>query len=313
MRKVLLILLFACAVMTLAGMSPEARRSLGALQQRADAGDAEARFRLASLYRTGYDSIPADTTRWVSLLRLSAADGYAPAQNMLGYLYGQGTGVKADADSMRFWIRRAADAGDMNAASNAGFLLLRRADSLRADSLQAGSANSLQADSLDRVAAGYLEKSAAAGVPQAMSLLGDLAREGRGVPCDTVRAAELYTAAFQAGLRDAELRLLNMMMPRWQRTLTPAEQVSLGKEYFNAETPMPIIGVELLKLSVEAIPSGPEKGEALRMLGDAYSLGRGALYDHDLGIEYYRRAAEEGDQKAAEIIDELLQIFPDAL
>ena len=275
-------------------MNPEARRSFRALTERAEGGDAEAQYRLAGVYRTGYDSIPADTARWVSLLRLSAGQDYAPAQNMLGYLYAGGTGVKADRDSAYMWIKRAADSGDATAASNIGYMLLE------------------EAGGKQREAAGYLQQAAEGGVPQAMSLLADLYRDGRGVERDTVKAQELYTRAYAAGLADAELRLMNMMMPRWLRELTPAEQVQTGKEYYLAERPMRIVGVELMEHGVAATPAGKERGEAYRLLGDAYSTGRGALYNHDKGMEYYRRAAADGDEKAARIIEELLQIFPDS-
>ena len=88
--KSLLYTLLLLMGLTSAAMSPEARRSFLAFEQRAENGDPEAQYRLSAILEKGFDTIPADTLRSLSLLRRAANAGYAPAMNYLGYLYQTG-------------------------------------------------------------------------------------------------------------------------------------------------------------------------------------------------------------------------------
>lgn len=281
-RHLSLLGLMAAVVLLMHGMSPEARRSFEQLKGRAAEGNAEAMWRLSRVYETGYDSIPADTMRWLSLLRGAAQRGNPAAANYLGYIHGEGRGVAQNPDSARYWISRAAEAGDARAAANMAFMLIHKdSDHLRAIP--------------------YLEKAAGGGVPTAMSLLADLHREGKGVEKDTAAAVSLYESAANAGLEDADLRLLNMMGRSWQR-LPAAEAAELGKRYYLEK--LPISGAFLMEL-------GGDNPETLRLLGEAYALGRGKPYNYEKALEYYRRAAAAGDPKAIQIIKETEEIFPD--
>lgn len=281
-RRFSLLLLLMAVVLFMRGMSPEARRSFEQLKGRAAEGNAEAMWRLSRVYETGYDSIPADTVRWLSMLRGAALRGNPEAANYLGYIYGEGRGVQQNADTARYWISRAADAGDARAAANMAFMLIHR-------------------DSDHQRALPYLEKGAQGGVPTAMSLLADLHREGKGVERDTAAAVSLYERAANAGLEDADLRLLNMMGRSWQR-LPAEEAASLGKRYYKEK--LPISGAFLMEI-------GESDPETLRLLGEAYALGRGKPYNYEKALEYYRRAAAVGDSKAIQIIKETEEIFPD--
>lgn len=296
MRKLPLLLLLAAlfAVAALRAMSPEARASFEAFERKAEGGDPEAMYRLSAILEKGYDSIAPDTLRSLALLRRAAAAGYAPAQNYLGYLYGEGRMVRADADSARIWIMRAADAGDPKAAHNVAYMLL----------YPDGNGRDAVADT---VALRYLRKAADAGLPQSQTLLADLYAGGRVVPADTAMARSLYEEAIARGFADAELRLLNMMGPRWQR-LDSSASLRGAIEYWNMGAP--VIAVELLR---QVGPAEPETARAYAMLGHAYSRGRGVPYDHHKANEYFARAALLGDPSAQYILAETLEIFPDAL
>ena len=52
-----------------AAMTPEARRSFEAFESRAENGDPEAQYRLSAILERGFDTIPADSVRSLSLLR----------------------------------------------------------------------------------------------------------------------------------------------------------------------------------------------------------------------------------------------------
>lgn len=293
MRKafISILILFVCIILSSRAMTPEARKSFEAFEQKAEAGDPEALYRLSAILEKGYDSIPADTVRSLALLKRAAAAGYAPAQNYLGYLFQSGSMIEANPDSAMHYIRMAADKGDNGAAHNLAFLLLNGDDNLANDTL----------------AVMYLTRAADAGLPRSMTLLADLYAEGRGVDTDTLAATQLYEKAIQAGFHDAELRLLNMKGPRWQQ-LSAAEALSEAVRYWNMGAPM--IAVELLHLIG---PLEPETAHAYALLGHAYSRGEGAPYDHRRANEYFARAALMGNPSAQFILSETLEIFPDAL
>lgn len=274
-------------------MSPEAAKSLEAVQQRAAAGDAEALYRMSMVYERGFDTIPADSLRAMELLRNSARAGYAPAMNYLGFiLIEKGDKSREGID----WLQKAADAGDLKAASNIGFMLLN-------DTTGSLSSKYVNPDS---VAAIYLEKAAAGGVPAAMSLLADLFREGRGVSCDTLRATELYEEAAAHGLADAETRLLNMMGPRWIEL--PADSaLVLGEKYFKGKAPY--AGVTLLESA--AADSGIAGAAAMALLSEAYATGRGAKYDYDKSLALLIESARRGYIPAQKQLAEILEMFPD--
>ncbi|MBQ5397273.1 MAG: sel1 repeat family protein, partial [Candidatus Methanomethylophilus sp.] len=61
--------------------------------ERAEGGDAEAMFLLASFYHNG-DNVPVSETEAFAWCRKAAEAGSVNAMNNLGSLYGSGVGVK---------------------------------------------------------------------------------------------------------------------------------------------------------------------------------------------------------------------------
>ena len=91
------------------------------LGQAIDAGDANAAFRLAEMYRSGENQVPRDLARAVSLYKTAARLGNHPmAMNALGILHEQGWGVKASQALALHWYRKAARAGSAMAMANLG-------------------------------------------------------------------------------------------------------------------------------------------------------------------------------------------------
>ena len=290
MKRILPILLlslfFAGIIM---GSEPRDRRkeSLRELVTRADKGEAKALYELAKLHDTGYDTIPVDSLRSTALYLLAAQKSYAPAENFIGFRYYNGEILDKNIDSAIYWISRAADEGDITAASNLGYLLSQAPD--------------VQHD-YDK-ALFFLTKAAEAKFPSALSQLGDMKRLGLGIPADTLAAAALYEQAAEAGVRDAQLKLLAMMGYRW-KSLPMDSALALGIKYYRGHAP--IAGVDLIEQAAE---KGNPK--ALALLGDAYSKGRGVNYDHKKSIDYFHEAALKGDPSAQFIFAELLEFFPD--
>ena len=274
-------------------MTPEARQSFEAFERRAESGDAEAQFRLSAILEKGYDSIPADTARSLRLLRLSASQGYAPAQNYLGFLYSRGELLTANRDSALYWIRRAADGGDAKAAHNLAYMILN--------------GDRLTGEQDDTLALVYLERATEAGLPQSMTMLARIYEEGRLVEADTLRAVDLYERAIGKGFGDAQVRLLNLKGPEW-KYLSSEQSLAEALRYWamGAYT----ISTELAE---QVGPADTQTARAYALLGHAYSRGLGVPYDHKRANEYFARAALMGNPAARFIIAETLEIFPDAL
>lgn len=308
-------MLLAVIVATMFAATPEGRRAFRQFEQRAENGDAEAQYRLATVLETGWDSVPGDSVRALELMRRSAQAGFPPAMNYLGYLYGKGYKVgdreliPVDRDSSVMWLRRSADAGDPRAVSNLAYLLLN--DTASAYPSEAR----LQAQN-DSIAFVYLQKGASAQIPTAFSMLGDMYRDGRWVKRDTLKATANYEAALERGLGDAEARLIALMGHRWQR-LSQDSAFHLGLRYYTGYAPG--AGVLLLEHASE-IPDTTGitdttgiSARAMALLGDAYSRGVGVKYSHDKSLEYFARAALAGNPSAMYILAETLEVFPDAL
>lgn len=124
----LILLFFAVGCFWANGSSPEEKAALHQLAVKADAGEPKALYDLARLHDIGYDTIAVDSLRSTALYLLSARKGYAPAMNYIGFKYYNGFMGKRDVDSAFYWIRKAADQGDVTAAANLGYLLMEGKD-----------------------------------------------------------------------------------------------------------------------------------------------------------------------------------------
>lgn len=80
----------------------------------AESGNADAQFRLASMYRRGDKeySIPRDDSEAAKWFRKAAEEGDGKASIMLGYVYFHGEGVQQDYSEAMKWYRKAADQGE---------------------------------------------------------------------------------------------------------------------------------------------------------------------------------------------------------
>ena len=87
----------------------------------AEAGDAEAQYNLAILYRSGHgvEKDLAQSRQW--FLR-AAEQGIAAAQYHLGYMYDTGEGVEQSDRYAFLWYRKAAEQGHPKAQTNLGVM-----------------------------------------------------------------------------------------------------------------------------------------------------------------------------------------------
>ena len=288
MKKLLpIILLF---FLSFSFYGSDLRDKITSLEKEASEGNAEAMYHLSTLYEHGFDSIVADSILSFNLLRESAQKGYAPAQNYLGYRL-----FVLKRDSAEYWLTKAADNGDLKAQSNLAFLLLRP------DSI----IDEQERENRDKKAFVLLSESAEGGNAVAMSTLGDLYREGRGVEKDTLRATLLYLDAVSAGFSDAEPKLLKMNKDRYL-TLCPDSALHEGLLAAKA-------GAHTVAFNLFSIASKGDIPKVYTLLGDSYSSAKGTDYNHELALKNYIEGAIKGDPSAQFILAEVLEIFPDIL
>ena len=84
------------------------------IQERAEAGDAEAQNSLGWMYDTGV-GVPQDYVEAMKWYRKDAEQGHAVGQFNLGLMYFHGSGVQKDMAQATKWIRKAAEQGHLDA------------------------------------------------------------------------------------------------------------------------------------------------------------------------------------------------------
>lgn len=157
------------------------------IEQAAAAGDAEALYYQALIYDKATDGRHTNT-EIVAVLKKSAAQGYAPAQVMLGRIYQYGRrGVPQDLNAARVWYEMAAAKGSGEAMGQLNVVYR-----------QAGEKNAKAGQKKENVE--WLELGARQGDADAAVSLGMMAETGRGGAVrDFQRAARLYQIAADAG------------------------------------------------------------------------------------------------------------------
>ncbi len=330
--KSLLYTLLLLMALTSAAMSPEARRSFLAFEQRAENGDPEAQYRLSAILEKGFDTIPADTLRSLSLLRRAANAGYAPAMNYLGYLYQTGFPLpklsegesplspgqspsaveQSEGESPCSPGQSPSVVEPCEGGSPKSLLIPQNPDSAQYWLHRAATAGDPKAAhnlaylllnppafssgeraKPDSLAVIYLTQAAEAGLPQSQTLLADLCVQGRGVAPDTIRAIHLYESAIAAGFPDAELRLLNTIGPRITH-FPPEEALSEALRYWNMGAPA-IATTILLPLTEASTSFTTTETPTLARI---YAL-LGHAYSRGRGVPYDHHKANEYFARAA--------------
>ncbi len=138
----------------------------------ADQGHAISQYFLGVMHESGR-GVPLDQVESVRWFRSAADQGEASAQFKLGIKYSTGSGVPQDKKEAVRWLRMAADQDDPDAQL---FLAWVYPDSQP-------TAADLAAQRLSR-----LREAAERGAASAQASLGELYRDGQGVPQDYVRA-----------------------------------------------------------------------------------------------------------------------------
>lgn len=117
-KKLMTIMLLLCCVITAGAQTEEGKQTLA----KAQAGDAEAQWRMGFNYDYGNEGFSKNKSEAVKWYRKSAENGNAEAQNRLGDYYYYGWGILEDENEAIKWYRKAANQGDGSAMFMLGLI-----------------------------------------------------------------------------------------------------------------------------------------------------------------------------------------------
>ncbi len=168
---------------TQAGIAP-------ALMAKANAGNADAEFRVGVQYELGAQ-VPKDAVQAANWYRKAADKGDARAQHSLGVLYEFGNGVPADSSTASQWYRKAAEQGFAPAEFSLGLCYVH--------------GKGVPQDYGQALA--WYGKAAEKNNSDALLNLAFLYHNGQGVPKDEARSFAYVRRAAEAGSADAQFQL----------------------------------------------------------------------------------------------------------
>ena len=222
--------------------------------------DPEALFYVGKCYQEGSHKDYAMAFQWYVK---SADQGYAKAQNNLGYCYHTGQGVTKDCTEAVKWFRKAAEQGEIVAQYNLGLCYF--------------TGQGVPKDCAEAVK--WYRKSAEKGYPAAQCDLGYCYHHGEGVPQDFAEAVKWNRKAAEQGNAGA--------------------QNNLGYCYFHGEG-VPQDFAEAVKWYRKSAEKGDAYGQC--SLGSCYHDGKGVPQDFAEAVKWYRKSAEQGNVNAQNLL-----------
>ena len=256
---------------------------LNALTQLAEQGNADAQYRLGTMYKEG-KGMPQDYVRacqWyakaaaqghdagLNALTQLAERGHADAQYRLGTMYKEGRGVPQDDGRACQWYAKAAAQG-----------------------YDAGLSD--------------LKQFAEQGNAEAQFRLGDMYKKGKGVPQDSDMACQWYAKAAAQG-HDAGLNALKQLAEQKNATA----QYRLGDMYKKGKG-LPRDDDRACQWYAKAAATfkiAAKQGyvDAQLRLGDMYKEGRGVPQDDGRACQWYAKAAAQGHNAGLNALTQLAE------
>ncbi len=168
--------------------NPDQLRAEAAVRKAANAGNAEAQFRLGVMYGNG-DGVGLDYEQARSWFEKAAAQGHENASITLAWMYANGAGVDADEDRARRLYLQAAERGSAKAQYVVGTMYRFAQYGVKKD--------------IAKAVEWYL-KAADQGMATAQFALGRMLMEGKGVMRDDAAALQWLSLAHVNGSKRAE-------------------------------------------------------------------------------------------------------------
>lgn len=204
-----------------------AREVLPVIQTKADKGEAESEFLLASAYEEGI-GVDRDGHRAADLFSKSCGENHVLGCNNLGSLYAGGESMPKDEAKAAGFYRMACDAGDLRGCTNLGFMY--------------GNGFGVPRDAAR--AAALFENTCQKGDLQGCTNLGFMYDQGEGIQQDSVKAASLYGQACNGGNMDG---CVDMAAMQFNGHGIPKDEKAAIKSYKRACDGGSEIGCEMLK------------------------------------------------------------------
>ena len=273
----------------------------------------------------------------VALLRKSAEQGNALAQNNLGVMYAEGKGVSRNDSEAVKWFRKSAEQGNSAGQSNLGEMY-RDGRGVTPNDEEAVSWFQRSAEQWDAAgeanlgamylkglgvsqdygeALKWLKKSADHGNAWGQRALGRMHAEGKGVPQDDAealkwfrKAADWYRKSADEGNAGAQLALGEMYANGFGVSKDYAEAAKWFRKSAEQGNAVAQRSLGMMYVDGSGVPpnyaeavkwfmKAAEQGSAVAQtcLGGMYANGRGVSLDYAEAIKWYRKAAEQGDDR----------------
>ena len=246
-------------------------------QPKAEAGDAEAQFRLGQMYALGH-GFKQNFNSAIEWYEKAAAQGNAKARIALGLLYFFGVGVEENKDKAREWYEKAAAQNNPVAQNCMSWFAHQAKDYASAKQ--------------------WLEQAVAQDYAPAMVSMGRLYEDGAGVPQDFAEAKRWY----EKGAKQKKENALSMLM----LGLFYSKENSVEKDEKQA--------MEWLEKACSLDTAGSEF--ACYTIGDNYFYGESGLpQDDQKAFAYAMKGAKKGSQDGARVLQKLKEsgfTFPSA-
>lgn len=247
---------------------PTPSADLTALRQRAEKGDAAARYDMAMRYWNG-DGVTKSITDYLFWLRKAGERSHPAATNLLGVVYSDGLhGTPQDRTEGVRWYRLSADKGNAVAQANLAYALM--------------TGRGVAQDNAE--AFRYAQLAAQQGHSSGQRLLGILYRNGRGVPEDHAEATRWFKLGAEGGDLEAQQLYASHLLMGWG----VAKNRSEAARWFRT-----------------AADRGDSQSQFLFGLM-AYS-GNGVPRDQQLGLRMIQAARDQGHSDAAAHLAKIAQ------
>ena len=304
------------------GTDKDPEKALTWYRKAAEAGYSRGMENLARMYTNG-TGVTNDSSQAVYWYRKASESGSLRAMLSLAGMYQNGIGVEKDEAQGQGWTRKAGQAAE---AEGAGAMM-----GLGSMYEKPGSASPWKRDSTQ--AAEWYRKAAQTGNPLAMSVIGNMYEEGRGVERDNVQAVDWYRKAANAGNVRGMLGLGKMYLTGMGVKKDDAEALTWFRKAVARGGPPTMYAVGYLYESTRVHDSGVSSSldkdyqQAASWYGKAAILGYplamfalGSAYEQGLGVErdiaqaasWYRKAANAGHTGAATKLQSLGAISHDS-
>ncbi len=182
--------------------SEEYTRALALLRQAAEAGHAQAQYRLGIMYANA-EGVQLDYASAAAWLRQAADQGLAPAQSILAWLYASGYGVEQNDKEAGRWYRKAAQQGLPK-------------DQYTLAAMYRWGRYGVERNRAEMIK--WYERAASQGFAPAQYALGQMLAKGVDVPREAITAFQWLSLAIVNGSEPAQKALMELT-----QNMTPAE------------------------------------------------------------------------------------------